>query len=81
MRLLPNIYDLKEQMDYNAAPGLGQPLRWQQENDDESAWIKHSDNPFFASALDGSEDGYGIIASGVICTTAEADIAVEELRH
>lgn len=45
-------------MDCNAAPGFGLPLRWQQDNDDESAWIKHSDNPFFASALDGSEDEY-----------------------
>jgi len=46
-------------MDYNAAPGFGQPLRWQQDNDDESVWIKHSHNPFFVSALDGSEDEYG----------------------
>ncbi len=53
------VHNAKKEMDYNAAPCFGQPLRWQQDNDDESAWIKHSHNPFFVSALDGSEDEYG----------------------
>ncbi|KAI4253944.1 MAG: hypothetical protein LQ352_003393 [Teloschistes flavicans] len=46
-------------MDHDAVPGLGLPLRWHQENQDESAWIRHRDNPFFASALDGSEEKRG----------------------
>ncbi|KAL9583279.1 MAG: hypothetical protein Q9212_002802 [Teloschistes hypoglaucus] len=46
-------------MNHDAVPGLGLPLQWHQENEDENAWIRHRDNPFFASALDGSEEKKG----------------------
>ena len=45
-------------MQLHTAPGLGLPLRWQQDNDNDHAWHRHSQNPFFPSALDGSEDEY-----------------------
>ncbi|KAL8693207.1 MAG: hypothetical protein Q9218_001919 [Villophora microphyllina] len=46
-------------MSQDAVPGHGLPLRWHQENEDERAWVRHRDNPFFASALDGSEEKRG----------------------
>ena len=47
---------IRRAMQLDIAPGLGLPLRWQQDNDDDHAWHQHAQNPFLPSALDGSED-------------------------
>ena len=45
-------------MAIHSVPGIGLPLRWQQDNDNEYERIRHQHNPFFHSALDGTEDLY-----------------------